>query len=60
MALLAALEALYRRYRDEVMYLRKNHNVIFIWPAVAFGIDTDGRAFIECAWLCWAVGIGYL
>lgn len=39
-------------------YLRTNHNVCFIWPALAIGIDKDGRYFIEAAWLFWAAGIG--
>jgi hypothetical protein len=41
-----------------MIYGRKNPNVVFIWPACAFGIDTDGRVFLEVAWLMWAFGIG--
>lgn len=40
------------------MYGRKNPNVCFILPALAFGIDTDGRFFFEAAWLIWAIGVG--
>jgi len=40
------------------MYTRHNPNVCFIWPALAFGVDRDGRYFMEAAWLWWAVGIG--
>lgn len=40
------------------MYGRYNPNVVFIWPALAFGVDRDGRVFLEAAWLCWAIGIG--
>jgi len=40
------------------MYIRHNPNVCFIFPALAMGIDIDGRYFMEAAWLCWAVGVG--
>ena len=40
------------------MYIRHNPNVCFIFPALAMGIDIDGRYFLEFAWLCWAVGVG--
>jgi len=40
------------------MYGRHNQNVCFIWPALAFGVDRDGRYFFEAAWLWWAAGIG--
>ena len=40
------------------MYARHNPNVCFIWPALAMGVDVDGRYFMEAAWLWWAVGIG--
>lgn len=45
-----------RKVRD--MYGRHNPNVCFIWPALACGVDRDGRYFMEAAWLWWAVGIG--
>ena len=40
------------------MYGRHNPNVCFIWPALAMGVDADGRYFMEAAWLWWAAGIG--
>lgn len=40
------------------MYGRFNPNVMFVFPALAVGIDVDGRVFIEVAWACWAIGIG--
>lgn len=40
------------------MYSRINSSVFFIIPALAIGIDVDGRYFIEAAWLCFAVGLG--
>ena len=40
------------------MYARHNPNVCFVWPALALGVDIDGRFFFEAAWLCWAAGIG--
>lgn len=40
------------------MYTRHNPNVAFLWPALAIGVDADGRNFMEIAWLWWAVGIG--
>lgn len=39
------------------MYGRYNPNVMFLLPAVAVGVDKDGRFFLEAAWLCWAAGI---
>lgn len=39
------------------MYVRHNPNVMFLLPTAAVGVDTDGRYFLEVAWLCWAVGI---
>jgi hypothetical protein len=39
------------------MYFRYNPNVLFILPAMAVGVDVDGRVFLEVAWLCMAVGI---
>lgn len=40
------------------MYARHNPNVCFILPALAIGVDVDGRYFMEVAWLCWAAGLG--
>ena len=40
------------------MYMRKSANTLFLLPALAIGLDTDGRPFIEIAWLNIAVGIG--
>lgn len=40
------------------MYYRVNTRVFFITPTIAVGTDVDNRAFIELAWLCFAVGIG--
>lgn len=42
------------------MYSRYNPSVVFLLPTLAVGLDTDGRPFIEVAWLCWAVGLGSL
>jgi hypothetical protein len=39
------------------MYGRFNPNVLFLIPAIAVGVDVDGRVFLEVAWLCWAAGI---
>lgn len=39
------------------VYVRHNPNVMFLLPTAAVGVDTDGRYFLEVAWLCWAVGI---
>lgn len=39
------------------MYTRTNKKVFFVWPALAFGIDLDGRMFFEAAWGFWAVGL---
>lgn len=41
-----------------MFYTRHNPRVCFVWPTLAFGIDTDGRPFLEAAWLFWAAGIG--
>ncbi len=41
------------------MYARHNPNVLFVWPALAVGVDLDGRFFFEVAWLLWAVGVGH-
>ena len=40
------------------MYMRRSHNVCFLLPALACGVDIDGMYFMEAAWLWWAVGIG--
>lgn len=40
------------------MYTRENANVFFLIPTIAVGTETDGRFFLEIAWLCWAVGVG--
>lgn len=40
------------------LYTRRSENVFFLLPALAVGVDMDGRYFLEVAWLCWAVGIG--
>lgn len=39
-------------------YYRTSQSVFFLFPAVAVGVDVDGRYFIEFAWLCWAIGLG--
>ena len=41
-----------------MFYTRKSHYTMFLLPAVAVGMEDDGRPFLEFAWLCWAVGIG--
>ena len=41
-----------------MFYGRYNLRVFFMLPAVAIGVDTDGRFFCEVVWGCWAVGVG--
>lgn len=40
------------------MYFRTSAHTLFLLPAIAVGVDVDGRPFIEIAWLNVAVGIG--
>ncbi len=40
------------------LYIRRSSSTLFLLPAVAVGIDIDGRPFIEIAWLNIAIGIG--
>ena len=42
----------------KIFYGRTNYNVCFIFPAIATGVDIDGRVFFEIAWLFYAVGFG--
>lgn len=39
-------------------YTRTNARVFFLLPAVAVGVDVDGRYFAEIAWGCWSLGFG--
>lgn len=39
-------------------YGRHNPNVCFLLPTMAIGIDTDGRYFMEVAFLFFVLGIG--
>lgn len=40
------------------MYMRVGANVFFLLPAVAVGVDVDGRFFLEVAWGNYAIGLG--
>lgn len=39
------------------IYIRKSESTLFLWPALAVGMD-GGMPFFELAWLFWAVGVG--
>ena len=41
-----------------MIYTRISRVVLFVWPALAIGIDINGLVFMELAWLNFAVGIG--
>ena len=41
-----------------MIYFRLSERTVFLLPAIAVGLDVDGRPFFEVAWLNWAVGIG--
>lgn len=43
-----------------MIYTRTNTAVFWLLPSLAVGIDIDGKPFMECAWLCFAIGIGAL
>ncbi len=44
--------------REVYMYVRRSENTYFLLPAIAIGVDSEDRIFLEVAWLSWAVGIG--
>jgi hypothetical protein len=41
-----------------MIYFRRSEYVVFLLPAIAVGLQVDGRPFFEVAWFNWAVGIG--
>lgn len=40
------------------MYFRTSKSTLFLLPTIAIGLDSDGRVFLEFAWLNIAFGIG--
>lgn len=45
---------------SHLFYYRSSTHTFFLLPTVAVGTELDGRAFLEAAWLCWAIGVGSL
>ena len=41
-----------------MFYHRTSERVFFLLPAIAIGIEVDGRYFFEIAWFNFALGLG--
>jgi hypothetical protein len=41
-----------------MIYTRTSTRTLFLLPAIAIGVEEDGKPFLEVAWLWWAVGVG--